>query len=528
MSNHPHSLVINSPSGRLYISSVNCLRIFFLSLIIILFFLLRLPNLTLLPVFADEAIYLRWAQVMKSEPTLRFLPLSDGKQPLFMWLVMIFLKFFKNPLYCGRAISVFSGLGSLAGIFFLGRLVFDDQRVGLAGAFFYAITPFFVFFDRMALVDSLLTCLVIWFFVFSIWLAKNPRLDLAMISGIILGLALITKSPGLFLAFLLPATLLWFRPERKKNRKKKLSLFRLGIFWLVIWFFGFVIYNLLRLGPNFGLISSRNQDYVFSLAEVLSHPLDPLRPHLNDLRQWLPNLFTWPILGLAIWGVIRGFKSPSIKAVIFLLTIAGLPVLAQAGIARVFTPRYLLFAVWPVSLLAAFGLVSLSGRRPKYQAWLILVFLIWPLFYNWHLLTDPPKAPLPRKMRSGYLEEWTSGSGILEAADFIKERLRSGRAEKVLVGTEGYFGTLPDGLQIYLNHFPGVVVLGVGQPIRQVPPELLSATVDNEVYLVVNQSRMFVPQDPRLELIKKYPKAIGPDNQDFLLLYQVKNTKPGA
>ena len=54
--------------------------------IIIVFFLFRLINLTILPIFADEAIYIRWSQVMKAEPTLRFLPLSDGKQPLFVWI----------------------------------------------------------------------------------------------------------------------------------------------------------------------------------------------------------------------------------------------------------------------------------------------------------------------------------------------------------------------------------------------------------------------------------------------------------
>ena len=49
---------------------------------VILFFgiLLRFTNLNSLPIFADEAIYVRWSQVMRAEATLRFLPLSDGKQ----------------------------------------------------------------------------------------------------------------------------------------------------------------------------------------------------------------------------------------------------------------------------------------------------------------------------------------------------------------------------------------------------------------------------------------------------------------
>ena len=70
------------------------------------YFALRLPNLTLQPIFADEAIYIRWAQVMRAEPTLRFLSLSDGKTPLFMWAMIPFLKVFSDPLFAGRFLSV--------------------------------------------------------------------------------------------------------------------------------------------------------------------------------------------------------------------------------------------------------------------------------------------------------------------------------------------------------------------------------------------------------------------------------------
>jgi len=54
------------------------LEILILAVLAIGYFILRLPNLTLQPIFADEAIYIRWAQVMRAESTLRFLPLSDG------------------------------------------------------------------------------------------------------------------------------------------------------------------------------------------------------------------------------------------------------------------------------------------------------------------------------------------------------------------------------------------------------------------------------------------------------------------
>src|SRR3990172_10833195 len=98
-------------------------------LVIALF--LRLYNLTILPVFGDEAIYIRWAQVMRAEPTLRFLPLSDGKQPLFMWSMIRLLKLFSDPLIGGRMLSVICSLATGIGIFLLTYLLFKNKKVSL-------------------------------------------------------------------------------------------------------------------------------------------------------------------------------------------------------------------------------------------------------------------------------------------------------------------------------------------------------------------------------------------------------------
>src|SRR5688500_11242018 len=93
--------------------SKNKLGLFTLFGIAVLFFALRLPNLTLQPIFADEAIDVRWAQIMRSEPTLRFLPLSDGNAPLFMCILMPLFTVFSDPLYAGRFLSVLSGFVTL-------------------------------------------------------------------------------------------------------------------------------------------------------------------------------------------------------------------------------------------------------------------------------------------------------------------------------------------------------------------------------------------------------------------------------
>src|SRR3989344_2929616 len=103
-------------------------------------FFLRFFNLTLLPVFADEAIYIRWSQIMANEATLRFLPLSDGKQPLYMWILMFFVERFSDPLFIGRLLSVVCGIGTLFGIFAVSYILFENKKVSLVAAFLYAIS----------------------------------------------------------------------------------------------------------------------------------------------------------------------------------------------------------------------------------------------------------------------------------------------------------------------------------------------------------------------------------------------------
>ena len=126
--------------------------------VIVLGLILRLIHLNILPVFCDEAIYIRWSQIMVSEPTLRFLPLSDGKQPLFMWILMFYVKRLGDPLFAGRLLSAVTGIGSMIGLFFLTYYIFKSKISALFASILWALSPLSLFFDRMALVDSMLTC----------------------------------------------------------------------------------------------------------------------------------------------------------------------------------------------------------------------------------------------------------------------------------------------------------------------------------------------------------------------------------
>jgi len=61
--------------------------------IILFYFLLRLPKLTLIPIFNDEAIYLDWGWREIHGGASLFYSLYDGKQPLLMWVFGIVKEF---------------------------------------------------------------------------------------------------------------------------------------------------------------------------------------------------------------------------------------------------------------------------------------------------------------------------------------------------------------------------------------------------------------------------------------------------
>ncbi|HJY98695.1 MAG TPA: glycosyltransferase family 39 protein [Patescibacteria group bacterium] len=501
-------------------------------LVLILYFL-RLYHLTILPVFADEAIYIRWAQIMKAEETLRFLPLSDGKQPLFMWVTIPVMKMFSDPLYAGRFVSVMSGFGTLVGVTFLSWLLFKSKKVALAAAFIYAVSPFTFFFDRLALVDSMLSMFGVWTFIFAYLAITRERWDFAMLAGFALGGAWLTKSSALFFALMIPV--LWIFSSWKKGTKNIFSrTIKLIGLTLPIIIIGYGMYNILRLGPNFSQIAKRNLDYVWPLSRLLTSPLDPLKPFLDRSREWLwmmgPfGLFVTWVLGYFL-NYKKYWKELAALSVWFLA-----PIIIQSEFAKVLTARYILFSIPYMIIIAASVFIKENKTWTKILAVVIAFLIAQSLIFNQSLLNDPQKANLPRSERSGYLEEWTAGYGIREIAESFKSDGKGGypianvkAGEKIVIGTEGFFGTLPDGLQMYLNNQPQVLVIGVGLDFDKLPQPLVdSKESGNKTYLVVNRSRFHkAPEDLGLTIISEYPKAVTPDgSRDALLLMEVTNDK---
>ncbi len=125
-------------------------------------------------------------------------------------------------------------------------------------------------------------------------------------------------------------------------------------------------------------------------------------------------------------------------------------------------------------------------------------------------------APLPKDERRGYLEDWTAGYGFKEIAAFLSKQAKD---QIVVVGTEGSFGTLPDGLFIYLDKEPNIRIMPGGATVSA---GLYEAAKDHPTYFIANRSR-FNKRDETLTLLREYNKTKGPDlPQDAILFFEVK------
>ena len=319
--------------------------------ILLFYFITRLSNLSSLPIFTDEAIYIRWAQIAHNDAGWRFISLTDGKQPLYVWMAMLSLNFFQDPLIAGRMVSVVSGLGSLIGIFLLGRELFKNTKIGLMSAFIYVISPFSLLYDRMALYESLVSMFIIWSMYFTVLLVRHVRLDLAMIFGMIVGGGLLTKSNLQFAFILLPFSLLLY-PFKKKFDKKRLV--RLFVFIIVAVVIANVIALVMRLSPFYYIVEQKNLTFIYSFNEWIQSPFAYVFGNLKGMSLWLSEYLTIPFLILILSSFIISKKH--LREKLFLLSWFVVPFMALAFFGKVIYPRYLLFMVVPLLILGAYAL----------------------------------------------------------------------------------------------------------------------------------------------------------------------------
>jgi 4-amino-4-deoxy-L-arabinose transferase-like glycosyltransferase len=477
----------------------------------VLYLVTRLTNLTKLPIFTDEAIYIRWSQIGSRDANWRFISLVDGKQPLFTWIMMVVLRYIRDPLMAGRLVSVMAGFFTTVGIWLTAHELFKSKKIGFIASFLYIVIPFGLFYDRMALYDSWVAAFSIWNLYLAILLVRHVRLDVALLLGLTLGMGMLNKTSGFLSLYMLPGTLLLF-DWRRAGRMNR--LFRWVGLVCIAAVISQLLYSVLRLSPLFGMIEQKNALFVYPLREWLTHPFNFLLGNIHGLFDWAIHYLTWPIFLSAILAGLSLWKFPREKLLLMGWWFAPFFALALDG--KVLYPRFILFMILPLMILSGVAVAWMWDHfKGSVWRWVMVVILFFGSFYaDYYIITDPIYAPIPEADAGQYINDWPAGWGIPEVNAFLLGQSEKG---KITVYTDGTFGLLPYAVELYLVDNPNVTIKGMYPVPRDIPIELIDQAKKQPTYMIFNQVQAIPPWP--MQFIAQYQK--GQNTVKFMRLYEV-------
>lgn len=227
------------------LSSLLDLLIFLPLVSFIAFYDLNSPSIN----YRDETTHVRAVQEMRQSgqwwlPTVRGKPYLN-KPPFKMWLTNIPLQVFGESAFSYRFLDALAGLLTCIAVYFFTRARFASRLAGIVAATVLVLCPAYVFSHgiRKAVQDSMLIFLCTlatmsgWYLLQALWggESKSRQYKLAALTGLIIGLALMTKSVAGFVPLLVGGTFVLVSGKLKPTLETGLKpgLLLLGIALLI-------------------------------------------------------------------------------------------------------------------------------------------------------------------------------------------------------------------------------------------------------------------------------------------------------
>jgi 4-amino-4-deoxy-L-arabinose transferase-like glycosyltransferase len=476
----------------------------------LLYFLVRLINLTKLAPFNDEAIYLDWGWRELHSPGYLFYSLYDGKQPLLMWVFGLFETFLPNPFWAGRLVSVITGYFTFLGLYRLAILA-ADKKTALWTALFYIIIPLFVFYDRQALMESALAAVGIWLLYTLFLLHRRLTLKHLFFLSVLLALGVYIKSSAYLYLFLLLPTAGYLTVKLPKPERRNFIAFII-VALLTSQLMLMVLYS----QPAFRQTLVTNNRYLQTFQGI-----QPILTAL-DIIWWQMT----PFIFLAVsTGLYLSLKHPKPRlTVIAIWSLGGLILITL--LAKNLSPRYLLPLLPPLTIFAGITCQFLFVRpRAKYLLPLImipplittLILIFSPLTY-FKLLSQITRF----SQQDGYVTNWTSGYGAQAAINYLNQethnqpaiigiRLDSGNPESTVISA---FNKSPRIISAYFDS------------------QLFKEKLDTFDCLKPQAPFYFVSRDYNLGGMDKYlvevTRSFLPNNQRSVGIYTLKPDCTGS
>jgi 4-amino-4-deoxy-L-arabinose transferase-like glycosyltransferase len=389
-------------------------------LIVLLALALRTTSLAKNPLFIDEALHINRAHSALEGDIFAGLSVNKWLYPFVLGVV--FRPAGPEGPWLARALSALFGTVTVSVGIALGRALFRrigdaaSRRIGLLTGLIYAVLPMAVFHERQALVDPMMVAFTGLSILLAVRQARQPRLWVAVLLGLVLATAFLTKLlaiPYLGLPFVASVLL----PRDRKTMGKSLALSALSIVIALA-----LILPTYYLADTSGLRIAQNVQPSLDNT-LLGSFLSPetqltVRSHLRDvwgafgyLGVGVVTLIVLSILWLALGESPREIGFLLVPGIGFM----ALPILAEQVTATGRLPsRYLLANTLPLTLLAVRSLQILLARLgsglPRASVSLIgvlffSVILGQSLYVDAGLTGDLRGAPLAARDRREYLSE---------------------------------------------------------------------------------------------------------------------------
>lgn len=482
----------------------------------LLYFVTRLINILQMPVFVDEGNYIIWAKQALVQKQY-FISLTDGKPPLSLWGEMVFISLTPhNPLLGLRLFAVFSGYVATIGFFLLSHKLFG-RKPAYISTFFYILTPFFVLYDRVGMVDSLVNVFGIFILYLSILLVEQRKWGVMIVFGTICGLGLLTKSNvWLFIYSAAFAPLLLLKKGKNKEDTIKQSV-HYWILYGVSILIAQLIYRIQLFAPYpdpLSLVSGKTGNFFYPLETILKNPISMFFNIVPERSLMLFHMTGW-ITGIyAVFGFITLLKKET-KLAVYLLIWFSSTLLVATFLLEHFFVRYILFCASPLVLIAGYWIASIRNSKYKILAGTVLLGSFF--YFNYALWFNYTKMQFPYAERVQFVEGIASGYGIKEIAEFTKEKAKE---KPVIIVNEGIFGVgaynVESAFSLYEKE---VTVTGTWPLSTGVLQNLQPYLKTHHIFVVLNYTEVSeVPKEWPIKLVKEYKK---PYSQPYYKLYSL-------
>ncbi|HXI77876.1 MAG TPA: glycosyltransferase family 39 protein [Steroidobacteraceae bacterium] len=375
-----------------------------------------------LPIFEDEGSQLRWIwRIIEAGEWAH--PLFDGK-PLEAWPMVPLVQLGMPPLLAMRGLHVLAGMGATVLIY---RLALELN--GRAGAFvaaaLFAICPFEVYLQRLALSDILLSTAGLWVLLRSIRFLESPSAgNAAALSGTLL-LAAICKLPvGFIFLLVMPLALALMPAQTRLTLLRRPVVPRLlaahaPAFLLALAILAAAAFRLQRgQPPGFGI-----QDLLGIGAGSYTDIAAVIGVARPNLMTELSAQLSWPVAILGVIGLAGAALGDWRHR--WLAFAGAVPMLCIGLGAHFWYSRYLLFTLPPLIVVSVHGWQALTLRAARFrrpiECGLIAICVGFMGRQSALLIGDPAAARWSPLDRFQYFEGWGSGYGYPQAAYFLEK-----------------------------------------------------------------------------------------------------------